>query len=406
MTAAPPAAARTAALALAITLGIQVYTSLATAATAVLAPEIARDLGLPPALIGVFVGLAYVGAASGSLASGDFIARHGSIRVSQACVLFCAAGLVLLLPVTRAAGPGLALIMLAPVIIGLGYGPITPASSHLLVRTAPPERVALTFSIKQTGVPAGVALAGAVLPGFALAYGWRPTFAVVAGCGIVIVLAAQATRRRLDADRSASTRVSLRGVLAPLRLVLGQRDLAEMALTAFAYAATQMCLLSFLVVYLSGEMGYSLVAAGLALTVANVGGVAGRIVWGATADRFVHPKVLLGGIGVGTGACGYLAAAFSAEWPLVAVLAVCACFGATAIGWNGVQLAQVARMAPAGQAGAVTGAAGFITFAGVVVGPPTFALLAGVTGSYRAGFIAFASLALIGGLRLLYTHRK
>ena len=56
-TAAPPAAARTAALALAITLGIQVYTSLATAATAVLAPEIARDLGLPPALIGVFVGL-------------------------------------------------------------------------------------------------------------------------------------------------------------------------------------------------------------------------------------------------------------------------------------------------------------------------------------------------------------
>jgi MFS-type transporter involved in bile tolerance (Atg22 family) len=91
---------------------------------------------------------------------------------------------------------------------------------------------------------------------------------------------------------------------------------------------------------------------------------------------------------------------------VVAVLAVCACFGATAIGWNGVQLAQVARLAPAGQAGAVTGAAGFITFAGVVVGPPTFALLAGVTGSYRVGFVAFASLALIGGLRLLYTHRK
>jgi nitrate/nitrite transporter NarK len=111
-------------------------------------------------------------------------------------------------------------------------------------------------------------------------------------------------------------------------------------------------------------------------------------------------------IGIGTGACGYLAAAFGAAWPMAAVLVVCAVFGATAIGWNGVQLARVARLAPEGQAGAVTGAVGFITFAGVVLGPPAFALLAGVTGSYRAGFAAFASLALSCGLWLLYTHRK
>ena len=402
----PPATERTAAVALAATLGIQVYTALATAATAVLAPEIARDLGLPPALIGVFVGMVYVGAATGSLASGDFIARHGAIRVSQVCVLLCAAGLILLPPVTHAGGPGLVLVLLAPVIIGLGYGPITPASSHVLVRTAPPARLALTFSIKQTGVPAGVALAGAALPGFALAFGWRATFIVVAAFGIVIAIAAQSTRARLDADRSPAARVSVSGVLAPLRVVFRQRDLAELALTGLVYASMQMCLLSFLVVYLTVEMGYSLVAAGLALTVASIAGVAGRIVWGAIADRFVRPKVLLGGIGVGTGACGFLAAGFSAAWPMVAVLAVCAAFGATAIGWNGVQLAQIARLAPAGRAGAVTGATGFITFAGVVLGPPTFALLAGVTGSYRVGFMAFASLALLCGLRLLYTMRK
>ena len=49
-------------------------------------------------------------------------------------------------------------------------------------------------------------------------------------------------------------------------------------------------------------------------------------------------------------------------------------FGATAIGWNGVQLAEVARHAPPGEAGAMTGATGFVTFSGVVVGPPLFAL--------------------------------
>ena len=69
-------------------------------------------------------------------------------------------------------------------------------------------------------------------------------------------------------------------------------------------------------------------------------------------------------------------------------MAPCALFGATSIGWNGVQLAEVARQAPEGQAGAITGASGFITFAGVVLGPPLFALLASLSGSYRVAFIA------------------
>ena len=38
--------------------------------------------------------------------------------------------------------------------------------------------------------------------------------------------------------------------------------------------------MSFLVVYLTESLGYSLVAAGFALTVANLGGIVGRILWG------------------------------------------------------------------------------------------------------------------------------
>ena len=321
-------------------------------------------------------------------------------------MLLCALGLALL-PLTRdGAGPDAVLIVLAAIIIGLGYGPITPASSHVLVRTAPPAKVALTFSIKQTGVPAGVALAGAGLPGFALAFGWRATFIVVAVIGVAIAAVAQATRPRLDADRTPGIRVSLVGVIAPLRLVRAHRELSELALTGFVYAATQMCLLGFLVVYLSEEIGVSLVAAGFALTAASVGGVVGRIGWGAVADRFIHPKTLLGLIGVAAAMCAYLTAALAPTWPTAAVLVVCALFGATALGWNGVQLAQLARLAPHGHAGAVTGAVGFVTFAGVVIAPPAFALLAGVMGSYRAGFTAMGSLSLICGLWLLHTRRK
>ena len=66
-----------------------------------------------------------------------------------------------------------------------------------------------------------------------------------------------------------------------------------------------------------------------------------------------------------------------------------------------MQLAEVARHSPRGQAGAITGASGFITFAGVVVGPPVFALLATLTGSYATGFGAMGLASLACGAWLL-----
>jgi predicted MFS family arabinose efflux permease len=397
-------AGRTGAVALAITLAIQMFTAIAGTATAVLAPEIARDLALSPKLVGVFVGLLYVGGASASLASGGFIVRYGAIRVSQVCVLLCAAGILLLpLPVGGHAGAA-GVLALAAVVIGIGYGPITAASSHVLVRTAPPSRMALTFSIKQTGVPAGAALAGAALPGIALAVGWRATFVAVAVLGVAIAVVAQATRATLDADRRPDERLSVAGIFAPLKVVVGHRPLVVLSITGCVYAATQTCLMSFLVVYLTEALHFSLVAAGLALTVANLGGMVGRIGWGAVADHFVPPRTLLGLIGVAAGACAYATTTFGAGWPTAALLAMCGFFGATAIGWNGVQLSQVARHAPPGQAGAITGASGFLTFMGVVLGPPLFAVLAGATGSYRAGFAVFGTLSALCGAWLLVTR--
>ena len=45
---------------------------------------------------------------------------------------------------------------------------------------------------------------------------------------------------------------------------------------------------------------------------------------------------------------------------------------------------------------AVTGAAGVITFSGVVAGPPIFGALAALTGSTRTGFAAVAVVSAAG----------
>jgi len=383
---------RDAMVALTATLAIQMFTSLAATAPAVLAPALAQDLGITGTWIGVFVGLIYAGAMVSSLASGGFITRYGAIRVSQVCVLLCAIGiaLVALLPATA-----VALLAGSALLLGIGYGPITPASSQVLARTTPPARMSLVFSIKQTGVPAGAALAGAVLPAFALVAGWRGALIFVAVLGLVVAAVAQAPRASLDRDRNRVAQFNVAALLAPLHIVARSRPLRELAFIAFAYASVQMCLTSFLVLYLHEVLNWSLIKAGLALTAATLGGVVGRIFWGAVADRGVPPRQVLTIIGLIAGICGSVLALASPAWEIWLLLSVVALFGATAIGWNGVQLAELAREAPPGTAGAITGAAGFVTFAGVVVGPPLFALLAAIAASYRIGFLVFAVVSLI-----------
>jgi MFS family permease len=397
--------ATSAGIALIATLAIQVYVSIGATAMSVLAPAIAPEFGLSQKLVGVFVGLVYATAMTASLFSGAFIARFGAIRVSQASVLLVSLGLALL-PSAAWAPAGVALLLIAPLIIGAGYGPITPASSHVLARTAPPSRMALTFSIKQTGVPGGAALGGAILPALTLALGWRATLFGLAVAGIAVALAAQPIRSDLDRSRERARSLTIAGTFKPLRKVLANPLLVELTIVSFFYAALQVSLMSFLVAYLTEALRWSLVAAGFALAVATIGGVAGRVLWGVLADHSIRPRVLLGLLGVLGGACSLATAAYPASGPVAPLLILAALFGATAIGWNGVQLAEVARHSPPGEAGAITGATGFIGFSGVVVGPPLFGLLATLTGDYRTGFVAFGGAILIVGAWVLVRWRR
>ena len=347
---------RTAAVALAVTLAIQVFTSLAGTATAVLAPAIARDAGVAPALVGVFVGLVYSGAMAASLLSGHAIERLGPIRVSQLCVLLCAGGLAL-------------------VPLATGVGGVDRRAGRRRRGHRPRLRS------DHAGVVAGARAHGAARADGAdvLDQADRRPGRCRAGrrhaarAGAVARLAARAVHGCLDRRSSSRCSPSRRapgwtprratrtrraaggGIAGPLRLVLADRTLRELALVSFGYAATQVSLTSFLVVYLADGLGHSLVAAGLALSAATLGGVVGRVAWGALADRLEAPRKCSAGLGIARGAGGVRDGSFGAGWPWPAMLAVCAAFGATAIGWNGVQLAELARHAPPGKAGAITG---------------------------------------------------
>jgi predicted MFS family arabinose efflux permease len=381
---------------LAVTLAIQALVSMAVLTVPAMAPAMAQSLNVSPTLIGLYIAVVYAGAMLASLMSGPWVLRWGAIRVSQLGLLVCAAGLVLL-----AAAPGAVSALVGAFLIGVGYGPITPASSHLLARTTPPDRVSLVFSIKQTGVPLGGVMAGALVPGLLVWGGTDAALLAVAVGNLVCAVIAQPMREALDADREPGRPLGVASITGPIRLVVSQPQLAQLTSFSFVFSAVQMCLATYLVTYLHSALGYSLVVAGVVLSTAQVGGVVGRVLWGYMADRWLGPRRMLAALAVLMALCCAITAALQVGGPLGLVLVLMAAFGASATGWNGVYLAEVARLTPAGQASAATGGALSVTFLGVVLGPVLFGTLSGAFDSYRAGYLALALPAAACAWQLL-----
>ncbi|CAG8869666.1 hypothetical protein PS627_03635 [Pseudomonas fluorescens] len=380
--------------ALAVTLAIQALASMATFTVPVLAPVALRDLGGSVALVGLFVALIYAGAMISSLLSGNWVLRFGAIRVSQVCLLLCAAGL------TFAAGGQMWCMGLSALALGAGYGPVTPASSHILARTTPAHLMGFMFSLKQTGVPIGGVLAGLLVPGLVAASGWRGALLIVAVVCVLMALVAQRVRPQLDDDRNPQLGGSRRDLFKPLVMIFAMPRMRNLALCSLFFGAMQLCLTTYLVSYLTHDYGLALVTAGVILALTQGAGVAGRLLWGWIADRWLEPRRLLPLLALIMAVASLATAAFSQGWPLPLVAAVSMLFGATAIGWNGVYLAEVARLAPPGSAGQYTGGTLFFTYFGVVAGPPLFAAMSHSRDSLAIGYALFGVLMLIVALAL------
>lgn len=389
-----------------VTLLIQSFSALSLMAVPVLIPV---ELGLPrlsPAGIGLYVLCAYAGAILGSLSAGALVDRWGAIRTSQCALLLSAAGLLL-----TACYPST--LLLAAVLVGMGYGPITPASSHVLMQTTPAHRLNLVFSIKQTGVPLGVALSGFCIPPLAVT-GWMWTLIILALACIAVAASALPIQARLDAQTSLnmtagapeglSLGMLVRQLLEPLAVIFRDKKLRALAAVSFVLSGIQVSFASYLVSYLTTGLLMGALAAGTLLALSQMGGVLGRIVWGYISDRYIRPLIALGLLSLVI-ALAAMATSSLALWPQAASGPILAglmfVFGASASGWNGVYLAEVARQAPVGSVGKATSGTLAFTFLGVMVGAPLFGLMVSGPGGFSMAFGMQALLALALALWLL-----
>ncbi|UCE32126.1 MAG: MFS transporter [Burkholderiales bacterium] len=367
----------------------------------VLAPAVAPELGLPPERVGLFVGVAYLSAMLSGLLAGPSMLARGPITISIVALLATSLGLA-------ATTPGIAVLMLGgAVLIGSGYGLTNPAAAIVLQQQAPPQRSALFFSIKQTGVPLGVALSGTLAPALYFWLGWQAAVLVLALPGVLLAGFLHPVRPVFDREAGGGRKRSGRARLAaPLLLVLRSPRLRRLGALSFVYATTQMSFLTFLVTYLKLERGMSLTAAASVLAVAQLTSFVARIGWGHVADRWIRPAVLLGCLGIAMALSCVALAVLPQSASYALALAVATACAATAVGWNGVYLSELVRDVPRERVGAVTGATQFLTFFGATSGPVLFGQAISLSASYSVAYLGLAVLPAATGVLMLLAARR
>jgi nitrate/nitrite transporter NarK len=385
---------------LATTLAVQTLSTAAAYSIPAVAPAVARDIDVNPALVGYFISAVYGVGILSALFSPPLIGRYGAVIVSQAVLVATVAMLG-----TAATGT-LAAIALSAVLMGLAYGATAPASTHLLVPRTPPTLMNLVLSIRQIGVPLGGMMASLAMPPLALAIGWRPSLLVQLVPVIVLGIAMQLFCRHWDAPHaSAKPGPSQPGLLAPLRLVKSSSALRRLSFASFVYSGLQLCFMVFMTTQLTTKAGFDLVRAGQTLAAYQLAGVIARPIWGWLSDNVMGARWWLGLQGVVMCAMAVLVGTFSEAWPGVLVVVVCMAAGATASGFTGIAYGEYARLGGARRTEA-TGAGAAFMFAGVMVLPSIMSLVVTLTGSYERAYTAIGALALAAGLGMMLRWRE
>ncbi len=372
--------------------------TIATMTLPAIAPIAAQAYGVPVYMVGYQAIFLALGIIIALVFGGNLSLRWGPTRVNQAGLTLLAAGTAMLsIPSVVTAVP-------AALGIGIGYGALTPSASHILVRFTPTHRRNIVFSLKQSGVPLGGVLTAMIMPAITVTAGWQWALWINAFAALSMALLMERWRRRWDDDRVPSTPLAANPVGA-MAIIWRQNRLRLMAIGGAGIVISQICMQNYTVAMFYEQFSMPLVQAGLILTVAQIGGVCGRLFWGWYADR-IRDALLVMLMLAGTLILTTLSmSTLSDAWPQWSIYLLFFVLGMTASGWNGVFLGEVARLAPAGQVSPATGGALFFVNLGSTAAPILFATAYTTLGSYSASF-GLLVLPSIAAMACMYQARR
>lgn len=356
---------------------------------------------LPESAIGIYTTLVYIGALFGTLMTPHVLTKL-SVRTVQLAGLGGLAGGILMFGWLGASIPGLLAACVSLLFMGLIYGALVPASAQILSNQFPDRLQPLVVSIKQTGVPVGTAAGAIAAPLVVSGNDWSLLpICLAASCILIMVLVAPGLSGFATVTKptgSASFRVS--GLLSGFQIPA----LRRLMIVALVYGVNQAALTTFLVPALVWFHSLSVGQAAGYLAIATISSAVSRIGLGASASRFGHVYLHLGLIGLLSGVAWLLL--LMPHPGFVRLVCGAILIGATAMGWNGLLLAQLATEAPGHQSVVAVAAGVSLAYLGVLIGPVLFAAILLASGSKIAAIVALDAAAVCVGAWLLWSAQR
>jgi MFS family permease len=359
----------------------------------VAAPAFTAEFGWDKSWVGYLSAASIVGALFVLTAGIGLMHRLGGVRALQLSLLVGASSLLLYLV------PSIALALLASACVGLGSGTANPAGSEVLQRFTPRAHRNLVFSIKQAGVPLGGVLGGLLLPPLIETMGWRLAAVVVAAVCIAVILLTWPFQHRIDLppeQRVQRRLISFRltDILVPLRSLSHGDRLWRASWVGALLAIAQAGWVTFMVTYLVAIVGQPLRTAGLIFAIMQASSMFGRICLGWIADRASGSSTLMIAA-AGSAVTTILLGLSTSAWPLWGFVLLAAVAGIAVSGWNGVQIAEVARRSPPELIGETAAGSVILIFTTNMLTPIAFAAFVAVTGRYDLAFLISGAFSLL-----------
>jgi MFS family permease len=381
-------------VAIAVIVVLQTVSATLSRLIPVVAPAFMAEFGWAESVVGYLSAANVIGALFVITAGIGLIHRMGGVCALQVSLFVGAASLVLF------AAPSISVALFASLLIGLSNGTANPAGSEVLMRYTPPAHRNVMFSIKQAGVPLGGVLAGLLVPWLTELAGWRTALVVSAIGAIALTGLTWPFRSRIDPPRNPAVAVRLVSfrlshILEPMRSLSRAAGLWGVSWVGCLLAFPQAVWVTFSAIYLVAVLGLSLSVAGLVYAVMQAFSVIGRVIMGWVADRTGSGTMTLALASVASAVSTILFGLVTPAWPLWMLALLAAVAGLAVSGWNGVQIAEVARRSPPHLIAETAAGSVILVYASNMFAPVGFAAFVALTRRFDLAFMISGALTLL-----------
>jgi MFS family permease len=290
----------------------------------VIAPDLAAELSLSAADIGLLSSAFFFAFAAVQLPLGIALDRFGPRKVLLVCAGITVAGAIMFAVATSAGG-----LIAARILMGIGCSSSLMAPLALYAKRFPPERFATLIGLQLGLGTIGTLFATAPLAYAAAGIGWRATFMAVGGLTLLggllvaIVVRDDAPAAGASPVRRETFRESVAGLAAVLRtpsvgslFLMHWTGYATFALLAGLWGAP----------YLTDVYGYDLKARGELLLLPVIAQIIGSLLWGPM-DRALESYKLPVLVGAGLTTCTLFVLALVGTLDFIPLVAWLVAFG-------------------------------------------------------------------------------